>query len=117
MEWSEVLNQIIQAIVPVLLSLITYGSYLLKKKIDDSLDTKQKKDVANLVVRFVNQTLRDSSNEEKKKAAIEKASLWLSEKNIKVSETELDVLIESAVNALKDGADKAKVPETQTLQG
>ena len=41
------------------------------------------------------------ANEDKLEIAKKKALEWLNSKGLKVSETELDILIESAVNELK----------------
>jgi len=41
------------------------------------------------------------SNEDKLSKAKEKALEWLNSKGLKISDTELDILIESAVNGLK----------------
>jgi len=42
------------------------------------------------------------TSENKKQKAKTKALEWLKEKKIKISNTELDILIESAVNSLKE---------------
>ena len=43
------------------------------------------------------------ANKEKFQLAIDKASEWLKEKNIPVTEVELEILVESAVNGLHKG--------------
>ena len=46
------------------------------------------------------------SSKDKKQMAREKAINWLAEKKINVSDTELDILIEAAVNGLQTGLKK-----------
>ena len=120
MDWSALLGEtiklVVEALIPILLSIITYGSYLIKKKIDDKLDTQQKKDMADLVVRFVEQTLREATNEEKKAEAVKKFAELLDSKNIHITDVELNMYIESSVNAVKSGITKAD-NENKTLQG
>lgn len=61
------------------------------------LDTDTKRTLARLVVQFVEQTCRELHGEEKLSAAIGALSELLAEKKIKISETEMKVLLEAAV--------------------
>lgn len=117
MELKDILSTCFQALIPILLSAVTYIGYVVKKKIDDTLDTKQKRDIVDSVVRFVEQTMKDYDSIDKKTTAINKATAWLTAKGINVSETELEVLIESAVHAINEGVQKADEEKQQTLKG
>ena len=57
-------------------------------------------DKGYLTVKYVEQTCKNASCDEKKSKALEKALEWMQEKKINVSDTELEILIESAVNCL-----------------
>lgn len=75
----------------------------LKKMYFTYMDNITKKDVVKETVAYVEQTCRskDLSCSEKFDRAKVKAKEWLKEKKISISDTELEVLIESAVNASK----------------
>ena len=49
---------------------------------------------------YVEQKGKELTSSEKYDVALSKASVWLSEKHIKMSETELEIFIESAVQNL-----------------
>ena len=59
-----------------------------------------KKEIIEKTVKYVEQIGKDLSCSEKKSRALEKSLEWLKEKKISVSDTELEILIESAVNCL-----------------
>ena len=65
------------------------------------VDTQTKKEIVKDTVNYVEQVFKDIHGAEKLEKAKEKALEWLNEKGIKISETELEILIESAVNGLK----------------
>lgn len=67
-------------------------------------DTKEKQAVCKIVVAAVNQIYKDLSGEEKLNKAIEAAAEMLNNKGITVTELELRMLLEAAVNAAKQGA-------------
>lgn len=94
-------------ILPVLGSIITaIASYIgmqIKKAYTKYIDTKTKKEIVDVTVKYIEQIYKNTliTNEEKLQKCKEKALEWLNSKNIKISDTELEVLIESAVNGLK----------------
>ncbi len=75
---------------------------VLAKYLND--DTKRK--VAKTVVLFVEQVYKDLHGEEKLNAALERASVILTEKGIKVSVTEMKTLIEAAVSEFNEAFKK-----------
>lgn len=94
-------------ILPVLGSIITaVASYIgmqIKKAYTKYVDTKTKKEIVDATVKYIEQIYKNTfiSNEQKLNECKKKALEWLKSKNIKISDTELEVLIESAVNGLK----------------
>lgn len=67
------------------------------------INTKQKKEIVEATVKYVEQIGTNLLSEEKLKKAKEKALEWLKECNLKISDTELEILIESTVNSFKNG--------------
>ena len=94
-------------IMPILGSIITaVASYIgvqIKKTYTKYMDTKTKKEIVDATVKYIEQIYKGVmvSNEDKLSKAKEKALEWLNSKGLKISDTELDILIESAVNGLK----------------
>ena len=75
----------------------------IKKAYTKYVDTKTKKEIVDSTVKYIEQIYKGVmiSNEDKLSKAKEKALEWLNSKGLKISDTELDILIESAVNGLK----------------
>lgn len=96
----EFINDNLSLILSILGTILTaIGGYigtLYKKYIND----KTKKQIVNDTVKYVEQITKDISisSENKLQKAKDKALEWLNSKGIKISDTELEVLIESAVN-------------------
>lgn len=104
------LELLIQALVPVLATVVTAAVAYLTAKIKqktaveiEKINDDTKRMVIEKVVAYVEQTAKEMANTEKFELAINKASTWLAEKNIPITETELTVLVESAVNGLHKG--------------
>lgn len=89
----------------------------MKNAYDEKVNTDIKRKVAEDVVKFVEQVNADLDGAEKFELAKDKAVQWLNDKNIKVSETEIEVLIESFVKQLfnKDTVLPAANSETVVL--
>ena len=88
--------------VEIMMAIITFiatylGAYL-KKVITKWLDNKTKKDVVNTCVRAVEQLYKDLHGQEKLDKCIESVSAMLSENGITITEIEIRMLIEAAVN-------------------
>ena len=99
-------SEILTLLVTIFGSVFTFIGAMIKKKYSEISDHKTKKEIVDDTVKYVEQicsTCKKMSSEEKKQMAKEKAINWLSEKGIKVSDTELDILIEAAVNGLQTG--------------
>ena len=83
-----------------LLEIINNLSLEDKEKIPRKVLNKLKKDIVEKTVKYVEQIGKDFSCEQKKKKALEKSLEWMKEKKLNVSDTEIEILIESAVNCL-----------------
>ena len=101
---SDILNAISDNLVQILGTIITavlsYLGIQIKNIYQEFIQDKTKKEIVEKTVMYVEQTCKGSSCEEKKQKALEKSLEWLEEKKLNVSETELEILIESAVNCL-----------------
>lgn len=100
---AEILNQILTALLPIILAICTYLGARLKTKYEEKINTDIKKTVVKETVAYVQQLYGALEGPEKLQKAIEQASLLLTEKGITISEVELNMLIESAVYGLKQG--------------
>lgn len=102
------LSDIVSAIssdIPGLLSTIITGviGYLgvrIKNIIKEYYQERIKKEIVDKTVKYVEQTCKNCSCNEKKSKALSMSLDWLKEKKINISDTELEILIESAVNCL-----------------
>lgn len=107
MDWMSILNECLDIILPAIASVIAVLFGVLGAKLKSVYDTKIKTDTAKIVVddvvKFVQQVYKDLDGPEKLQKALTEASTILNEKGISISETELDMLIESAVYGLKQG--------------
>ena len=101
---SDILNAISSNITHiigiVMTGVISYIGLQLKNTYQEFLQDKTKKDIVEKTVKYVEQTCKNLSCEEKKQTALKKSLEWLEEKKIRASDTELEILIESAVNCL-----------------
>jgi hypothetical protein len=114
MDWSDILSQILAILIPALATAIVGWFGVLGKRIQDKYSEKSnnkiRQEVVENVVKYVEQVYADLSGEEKIEKAMEEALQILTEKGISTSETELRMLIESAVyemNKEKDAAENA----------
>ena len=81
----------------ILTALAGYLGVVIKNLCQKYLNDKTKQDVAKTCVKAVEQIYKDLHGEEKFNKALECISDMLTEKGIAVSETEMKMLIESAV--------------------
>ena len=124
MDWNVLLNEffgtyLIPAVVTVVGAIASWIGVQLKKLYTDKVNTKEKQDVVESTVTYIQQVYGDLKGEEKLEKALETASEWLTSKGISVSDSELRVLIESAVYNMKKGFEtttaELEVPEVQVL--
>lgn len=107
MDWLTILNQCLDILLPAVASVISVLLGVLAAKIKTTYDNKIQDEIVRTivesVVRWAQQVYEDCDGPEKLQAALQKASDILNEKGITVSESELNMLIESAVYGLKQG--------------
>lgn len=123
MDWNVLLNELfgtylIPAVVTVVGAIASWIGVQLKKLYTDKVNTKEKQDIVESTVTYIQQVYGDLKGEEKLEKALETASDWLTSKGINVSDSELKVLIESAVYNMKKGLESGtvlEVPEVQVL--
>lgn len=96
-------DNLIQILATIITAVASFIGVSIKKAYTKYVDTKTKKEIVDLTVKYIEQIYKNTmiSNEDKLSNAKEKALEWLNSKGLKISDTELDILIESAVNGLK----------------
>ncbi len=121
MDWMSVLNQCLDIILPAIASVVAVLFGVLGTKIKQIYNEKAQNEtvkvVVDNVVKWVQQVYYELEGPEKLQKALTEASTILNEKGITISETELDMMIESAVYGLKNGTQQAEevveiLPET-----
>lgn len=107
MDWMSILNQCLDVILPAVASVIAILFGVLGAKIKQTYNQKAQNEtvkvVVDNVVKWVQQVYYELEGPEKLQKALTEASIILNEKGITISETELDMMIESAVYGLKQG--------------
>lgn len=107
MDWMSILNQCLDVILPAVASVIAILFGVLGAKIKRMYTEKTQNEtvkvVVDNVVKWVQQVYYELEGPEKLQKALTEASTILNEKGITISETELDMMIESAVYGLKQG--------------
>ncbi len=104
---NEFLAMILSNLIPILgtgiAAILSYIGICLKNLIENTMKQKEKEKIVTSTVHYVEQISKNAnlSSAEKFLEAKEKASSWLREKNLKVSDTELDIMIECAVKNLE----------------
>jgi len=86
--------------IPFLGTVISAIIAFIAKKYHSKANDDTKKKVALDTVKYIEQVFKDLHGSEKFNKAVECAKEWLEEKGINISSTELNILIESAVNEL-----------------
>lgn len=104
MALSDILSMISDNLIEILGTVITgvigYLGVRIKNLYQEYFQDKLKKEIVDKTVKYVEQTCKDFSCEQKKNKALEKSLEWMKEKKLNVSDTEIEILIESAVNCL-----------------
>ena len=95
--WEAIQPQVIEIVTTLLLAFISYVGVKVKSLYESKVKNEQIKDIIEKIVMYVEQKGKELTSSEKYDVALSKASEWLCEKHIKMSETELEILIESAV--------------------
>lgn len=98
--WELIQPQVIEIVTTLLLAFISYVGVKVKALYESKVKNEQVKDIIEKIVMYVEQKGKELTSSEKYDVALSKASEWLGEKHIKISEAELEILIESAVQNL-----------------
>ena len=121
------MNELLQAITPTLLALLVgIIGYLAKiagiqvQRVADKYAIKAKLDanktIVDLAVKYVQQVFKEVDGETKYNEAKNKALEILSEKGIKITDAELNMLIEASVANFKQGMTEKVTLETPSIQ-
>ena len=96
-------DNLTQILATIITAVASYIGVQIKKAYTKYVDTKTKKEIVDATVKYIEQIYKGVmvSNEDKLNKAKEKALEWINSKGLKISDTELEILIESAVNGLK----------------
>jgi len=98
---NELLVELQPHLISLAVALLTaIGSWLMVK-VKALLDTQQKKDIVEATVKYVNQVAYELGGAEKLALAKAKALEWANSKGLKISEVELEILIESFVGQFR----------------
>ncbi len=99
----EITEPIIETILAIITGIISFIGLKLKKLYEEKINNETIKKIVTDTVKYVEQITKDISitSKNKKQKAKDKIIEWLNEKGLSVSDTQLDILIESAVNGLK----------------
>lgn len=106
----EIINANMPEIIALLSTAITalfgWVGKVIVKILKEKRQDEEMHHIINNVVKYVEQKAKtggNMKNEEKKALAMDKAQEWLTSKGIKVSDVELEILIEAAVQGLRGG--------------
>lgn len=103
----ENLNQIVSAIMPYVVTIVTaifaYLAVKVKAKFDEKINTETKREVIEATVKYVQQVYETLDGKDKLQKALDTSIQWLNEKGIKITEAEATILIEAAIKGFKEG--------------
>lgn len=102
---AEMMPSIVSLAVTILTAVATYVGATVKKYLDEKANTETKRKVVETTCKYVEQIFKDLDGASKLEKAKENILFQLNEKNIPISELELNVLIESTVNGFKKAAE------------
>jgi len=94
-------NYGLEILMTIITALTSFVGITIKNAYTKYVDTQTKKEIVKSTVCYIEQVYYAMNGEDKLAKAKEKALEWLNQKGLKISETELEILIESAVNGLK----------------
>jgi hypothetical protein len=101
------MKDIIMQIIPIVLATVgTFLIGLIKAKYSQYVNTDTKKEIAMLTVRYVEQVFTALHGKDKLGKPKSTFVDMLNEKGIKVSEAEINMLLEAAVHKMNEGVDK-----------
>ena len=108
---QELLIELQPYIINIAVTLISAFTAWLGLKVKAFLDTQEKREIVEATVLYVEQVGRSLGSEEKLTLAKEKALEWINTKGFNVSEIELEILIEAAVQNFYAHSKEKEDPE------
>lgn len=99
--WEEIITTyLVPALFTILTGILTWIGTKIKNTIEEKIKSDKAKDIIYDVVKYTEQTCKSLTGTEKFEVSMQEASEWLNSKNIELSDYELRIMIESAVNTL-----------------
>lgn len=115
---DELITQLQPAVVSICVTVLTaLGSWIgikVKQLYTEKVNTETKKNVVETTCRYVNQLYYDLDGPSKLEKAKTEILNQLNEKGIKITDLELNVLIEAAVNGFKDSVNSNTITTVET---
>ena len=101
----EILQEIVStylipAVITAVGGFITWLGARLRKIYEEKIKLEEARQIIKSVVKYVERTMNSAKGEEKFNEALKQASEWLNSKGIQISDVEMKLLIEDAVNEL-----------------
>lgn len=93
-------NNLVQILTTIITGLVGYIGFKIKNSIAELVEDKEKKEIIDKTVKYIEQTKKGLSCKEKKEEALRMSLEWMNQKKLTISDTELEILIESSVNCL-----------------
>lgn len=110
MDWIDILNNIVNSLVPYVITAVTgfvaWLGMVIKNKYTQKVTNEEVRNVVDNTVKYVEQKFKEFTSKEKYQLAMEKIVNILESKGIKVSEDEIEMLIESTVLTLTSSVKK-----------
>ena len=99
--WEEIITTyLVPALFTIITGILTWIGTNIKSIIEEKVKSDKAKDIIYDVVKYTEQTCKGSTGTEKFEVSMQEASKWLNSKGIELSDYELKIMIESAVNTL-----------------
>lgn len=123
----EQLNQIINALMPYVITIVTaIGGYValkIKSKFEEKanaetekISTETKREVVEATVLWVQQVYEALDGKEKLRKALDASIEWLNEKGISITEAEATMLIEASIKGFKDTWNHPVIEEIEVVE-
>lgn len=100
--WEIIIGAAIPSIVAAIFAVITWIASRIRVRLDAFLNTKEKREIARIVVRSIEQTVQNLHGQEKLAQALLYFQSLAEERGINISETEAKLLIEAEVNTMNN---------------
>ena len=98
--WEIIIGAAIPSIVAAIFAVITWIASRVRVRLDAFLNTQEKREIARIVVRSIEQTVQSLHGPEKLAQALLYFQSLAEERGITISETEAKLLIEAEVNTM-----------------